>query len=172
MSVFCLVSVLAYGNFFQKVFLKISIEEDINIYTGFYGLMLLTLISLITSYFVQHNYVHNIILHSFGIIYFFSSNFKQNKKFYKHIFYISIFMFSILLISKTHDDFSYYHLPFTKFLTENNIIFGMGHLNLGYNYYGIDFGVSLLNLLDENYESPHGFSQEGRKFTLGFNKSF
>ena len=45
-------------------------------------------------------------------------------------------------------------------------------LNFGYNYYGIDFGVSLLNLLDENYESPHGFSQEGRKFTLGFNKSF
>jgi outer membrane cobalamin receptor len=45
-------------------------------------------------------------------------------------------------------------------------------LNLGYNYHGIQFGVSLLNLLDENYESPHGFSQEGRKFTLGFNTSF
>ena len=45
-------------------------------------------------------------------------------------------------------------------------------LNIGYNYYGIDFGISILNLLDENYEAPHGFSQEGRKFTLGFNKSF
>ena len=45
-------------------------------------------------------------------------------------------------------------------------------LNLGYNYHGIDFGISLINVLDENYESPHGFSQEGRKFTLGFNKSF
>ena len=45
-------------------------------------------------------------------------------------------------------------------------------LNLGYNYHGVQFGVSILNLLDENYESPHGFSQEGRKFTLGFNKSF
>ena len=45
-------------------------------------------------------------------------------------------------------------------------------LNLGYNYHGIDFGISLTNVLDENYESPHGFSQEGRKFTLGFNKSF
>lgn len=45
-------------------------------------------------------------------------------------------------------------------------------LNLGYNYHGIQFGISLLNVLDENYESPHGFSQEGRKFTLGFNKSF
>ena len=45
-------------------------------------------------------------------------------------------------------------------------------VNLGYNYHGIQFGVSMLNLFDENYESPHGFSQEGRKFTLGFNKSF
>ena len=45
-------------------------------------------------------------------------------------------------------------------------------LNLGYNYHGIQFGISLLNLFDEDYESPHGFSQEGRKFTLGFNKSF
>lgn len=45
-------------------------------------------------------------------------------------------------------------------------------LNLGYNYHGIQFGISLLNVLDEDYESPHGFSQEGRKFTLGFKKSF
>ena len=45
-------------------------------------------------------------------------------------------------------------------------------LNLGYNYHGFNFGVSLNNLLNEKYESPHGFSQEGRKFTLGFNKSF
>ena len=34
------------------------------------------------------------------------------------------------------------------------------------------FGISLTNVLDEDYESPHGFSQEGRKLTLGFNKSF
>ena len=33
------------------------------------------------------------------------------------IFFISVAVFSALLISKTHDDFSYYHLPFTKYLT-------------------------------------------------------
>jgi len=132
---FCLISVLAYGNFFQRIFLaKKNINQNIDVYTGFYGLMFLTLISLITSYFVQHNYYHNIILHGLGFIYFFFSNFRNNKKFYKYIFYISIFLFSILLISKTHDDFSYYHLPFTKFLTEHHVIFGMGHLNLGYNF--------------------------------------
>tara|TARA_X000000368_G_scaffold334114_1_gene271522 strand:+ start:319 stop:2010 length:1692 start_codon:yes stop_codon:yes gene_type:complete len=132
---FCLISVLAYGNFFERFFLeKKNVKDNINIYTGFYGLMFLTLISLITSYFIQHNYYHNVILHGLGFVYFFSSNFKKNKKFYKHIFYITIFCFLVLFISKTHDDFSYYHLPFTKFLTEHNIIFGMGHLNLGYNF--------------------------------------
>ena len=45
-------------------------------------------------------------------------------------------------------------------------------LNLGYNYHGIKFGISLTNVLDEDYESPHGFNQEGRKLTLGFHKSF
>ena len=45
-------------------------------------------------------------------------------------------------------------------------------MNIGYNYHGIELGFSLLNLLDEKYEAPHGFNQEGRKLTLGFNKSF
>ena len=45
-------------------------------------------------------------------------------------------------------------------------------LNVGYNYHGIELGFSVLNLLDENYESPHGFSQEGRKINFGFKRSF
>ena len=51
----------------------------------------------------------------------------------KYIILISILVFSAVLISKTNDDFSYYHLPFTKYLTEQKIIFGMGHLSHGYN---------------------------------------
>jgi hypothetical protein len=45
-------------------------------------------------------------------------------------------------------------------------------LNIGYNYHGIELGFSLLNLLDEKYEAPHGFNQEGRKLTMGFKRSF
>ena len=132
---FCLISVLAYGSLFEKIFIKkVDLKEDISIYTGFYGLMFLTLISLFTSYFVKHDFYHNIILHGVGFFYFFFSAFNKNKTYYKYIFYISIFFISVLLISKTHDDFSYYHFPFTKFLTENHIVFGMGNLNLGYNF--------------------------------------
>ena len=33
---------------------------------------------------------------------------------------------------KTHDDFPYYHFSYSHYLTENSLIFGMGHFNLGY----------------------------------------
>ena len=58
-------------------------------------------------------------------------------------------MLSALLISKTHDDFSYYHLPFTKYLTEQKIIFGMGHLNHGYNL------LSSLFFLNSSFYLPY-----------------
>ena len=131
---FCLISVISYGKIFEKLFLNnISFDSDRSVYTGFYGLMVLTIISLFTSYFVPHNFYHNIAIHGFGFLYFLINIFKKDKKYLKYIIIISLFSISALLISKTHDDFSYYHLPFTKYLTEHKVIFGMGHLNHGYN---------------------------------------
>ena len=146
----CLISVIGYGFIFKKIFLsKLKIEEELNIYIGFYGLTLITLFSLFSSFFVQHNFYHNIILHFIGIFYFYYSFLKKNINFYKHIFYISIFLIPLLLISKTHDDFSFYHYPFTKFLTENHIIFGMGHINVGYNF------LSSLFFLNSTFFLPY-----------------
>ena len=131
----CLISVLGYGKIFVKIFINnVSVKEDINILIGFYGLMFLTLISLLTSFFFKHNFFHNIIIHCIGVFYFFYLPVFKNLNYFKHIIYISIFLIPILLISKTHDDFSFYHFPFTKFLTENHIIFGMGNINVGYNF--------------------------------------
>jgi len=131
---FCMLSVISYGNMFEKLcFAKLKSEDDNLIYTGFYGLMFLTLISLVTSYFMPHNFYHNIILHGFGFFYFFFSSFKKNRTYLKYIFFISLLTISALVISKTNDDLSYYHFPFTQYLTEHKIIFGMGHLIHGYN---------------------------------------
>ena len=131
---FCLISVISYGKIFERLcFNNILRNSDKLIYTGFFGLMFLTLISLITSYFVPHNFYHNIILHGFGFFYFFTNVLKKDKKYLKYIFLISLMVISALIISKTNDDFSYYHLPYTKYLTEYKVIFGMGHLNHGYN---------------------------------------
>ena len=68
----------------------------------------------------------------FGILSFLIIQIENKKEFLKNIFYISIFTILAILISKTHDDFSYYHLPFTRYLTEHKVIFGMGNLLHGY----------------------------------------
>ena len=124
----------------MEYFLTIFVLEKIKIFMkdlyiiGFYGLFSITFISLITSIFLAHTFIHNFFLHFFGILLLFFTKADNKFKYLKFITLISIFVFSALLISKTHDDFSYYHLPFTKYLTEHNIIFGMGNLNHGYNY--------------------------------------
>ena len=129
-----LISVIGYGLFFQKTCFGNTkdLADQKTIYIGFYGLFLLTIISLITSLFVSHNFIHNLVLHFLGIVFFTLIKFKYKWKYIRVIFIISLFTISALLISKTHDDFSYYHLPFTKYLTEHKIIFGMGNLLHGY----------------------------------------
>ena len=132
---FLLFSILGFGIFFYRLsFEKLDdLSHENSIYIGFYGLFFVTLISLFTSLFLSHNLLHNSLLHIFGVFYFLTIKIKNKKEFSKIIFFISIIVFSALLISKTHDDFSYYHFPFTKYLTENKIIFGMGNINHGYN---------------------------------------
>ena len=40
------------------------------------------------------------------------------------------------------------------------------------NYYGLEFGVFVNNLLDEDYQAPHGFSQDGINFNFGLKSKF
>ena len=114
---------------------ELCYKKKINqFYIGFLGAALVTTISYFTIFYFYHGFAHNIVIHTIGFGYFLYSYFKdENKKYIKNITLISFIFLSLILISKTHDDFAYYHLTFTKYLTENHIIFGMGHLNHGYN---------------------------------------
>ena len=42
--------------------------------------------------------------------------------------------------------------------------------NLGIEKYGFTLNIS--NLLNENYEMPHGFTGKDRQITLGYTKTF
>jgi len=145
--IFGLCSIIGYGNIFRYLFLKNHNSENYLDYNGFYGLGLLSLISLITSIFFSHNFIHNMLVHLFGFssfIFFF----KSNTKYFKKILIVALCVFSLLLISKTNEDFPYYHLPFTKYLIENKIIFGMGNIGHGYNY------ISSLFFLNSTFYFP------------------
>lgn len=143
-------STIGLGFFFQKLCFshnKIESEQTI-VFTGFYGLFFLTIISLITSLFVPHNFIHNTLIHFFGLLCLLTIKANNKKKYLKEIFYISLFTISAVLISKTHDDFSYYHLPFTKYLTEHKVIFGMGYISHGFNL------ISSLFFLNSTFYLP------------------
>lgn len=145
-----LISVIGYGLIFK--FMTFGPFKDMNdhesIYIGFYGLFFITLISLITSLVVPHNLIHNSLLHLFGILFFIFLKIENKKEYLKIIFLISFFVIIALLISKTHDDFSYYHLPFTRYLTEQKVIFGIGNLQHGFKL------ISSLFFLNSSFYLP------------------
>ena len=62
-------SILGYGfllaNFLNKNLLKYNLG-----YIGILGLLALVLVTYSTIFFVKHDYVHNLIIHSVGLISF------------------------------------------------------------------------------------------------------
>ena len=47
-------------------------------------------------------------------------------------FTIFIFLFISSLIFKNHDDFPYYHFPYTYYLTQQSLFIGIGQFNHGF----------------------------------------
>ena len=89
----------------------------------------------IYSFFFSHNFFHNGIILALGLILFFSKYKKKYNSLKSYLNFILI-IFGILilglLISKSHDDFSYYHFPYTYYLTQESLIIGVGNLNHGF----------------------------------------
>ena len=121
------ISTLGYGFFLNKGLISKSINIDYGI-QGLTGIFVLTLYSYLSHFFISHNLFHNSILFLTGIflfIFFFKSNYKKNN------FIILCLVFIIILIAffsfKTHDDFPYYHFPYTNYLSKSDIIIGVGN---------------------------------------------
>ena len=67
------------------------------------------------------------------IIFFFYNGFSFYKDLSKDLIILFI-LFSSLLISKTHEDFIPYHFPFIEFITNSNLLLGIGNLELNFIY--------------------------------------
>ena len=111
--------------------INISIEEIG--FVGLVGIFFLILYSYVTHFFISHGYLHNIIFIIIGLvsIYYFRSKILTKKNF---IFLFSIFfiIFLAFIIFKTHDDFGYYHFPYSYYLNKFSMIIGIGPLNHGF----------------------------------------
>ena len=124
-------ALIGYGLFFTKIFnLKIRNFG----FLGFYGLSFLTFISYLTSLFFVHNFTFNMIILFCGLLFFILAfkekiDIKQNT-----IVHLIIFLILIIFIAsaKTHDDFPYYHFPYSYLLTQMEHPIGLGHVNPGF----------------------------------------
>lgn len=133
-----LISITGYGLIFNRLFnLNLSFKEFPLI--GIIGLIFLTFISFATNIIVAHNFEHNITILFVGIIYFllfenyfFLKKIYKNKKIFFQLFSIIIFFSIINSMGKTHDDFGWYHLPYTLNLSQNKLQIGLGHFNHGF----------------------------------------
>ena len=150
-TIFFIISTIGYGYIFSsylnKNFLKLNIG-----YQGLIGFFFITFISILTSFFLKHGYLHNITIHSIGwlsfLIYLRSKTFKLKEL--KELFIIFLLLVIGLYIFKNHDDFSYYHLTYSLNLSENKLIIGTGNFSHGFRtfssiftYISLSFNLSI-----------------------------
>ena len=126
-----LTSTIGYGYLSTYLINKKIYNYNIG-YQGLFGFFSLVIISILTSFFFSHNFVHNTIIHLIGIFSFFLF-FKKITQFELKLFSL---LFLLLIISayvyKNHDDFGYYHLTYALNLSENKFIIGSGHFSHGF----------------------------------------
>ena len=127
-----ILSVIGHGYLGIKL-CKMNIHNNEIGFVGLVGVFFLILCSYLTHFFVSHNYLHNIIFTSIGIfsLFYFRNNFLKKKNI-KYIFFVFSIIFLAFLIFKTHDDFGYYHFPYSYYLNKFSMIVGIGPLNHGF----------------------------------------
>ncbi len=128
-----ILSTLGYGLYFQKI-INIPYNKKCLGYSGLIGLFFLTIYSYLSNFFYAHNIYHNLIILFIGLVLFYLSYIRRlfSKKEIKFLVILFSIIFISFLISKTHDDFPYYHFPYTYYLTQNSSLIGIGSFNHGF----------------------------------------
>ena len=125
------ISFIGYGLLVSKI-LDIKFPS-LGIY-GILGITFTSILSFISSLFFHHGYYFNSIFLIIGLLLIFC--FLDKLVRLKKEIIILLIVFSILLIfisvAKNHDDFPYYHFPYTAFLTEFSHPIGFGQFNNGF----------------------------------------
>tara|TARA_B110000977_G_scaffold201338_1_gene295422 strand:- start:2554 stop:4257 length:1704 start_codon:yes stop_codon:yes gene_type:complete len=128
------ISILGYGLLFHRL-LNIKIDVHDFGYVGLFGIYILLIYSYLSNLIIAHSELHNLLVLIFGITAFIFSTYRKNRK-YKKEYIFTLVVFVLLFISliqfKNHDDFPYYHFPYTYYLTQQSFYFGIGEFNHGF----------------------------------------
>jgi len=129
-----LTSIIGYGLCSLKL-LKIKFDFINFGYAGLFGIYILIVYSYFSNLFIAHNETHNLTILCIGLILFFYL-IKQKYSLYKSeiifSFIVFVLLFCAVLQFKNHDDFPYYHFPYTYYLTQQSLHIGIGQFNHGF----------------------------------------
>ena len=126
---FAIFSTVGYGLISEKVMGIKKYQLNMG-FIGLIGVLVLISYSYLTHYFLPHGTTHNSIVNLLGLVFFLFFSKSRKKEILLFIIVFTILLLAFLVF-KTHDDFPYYHFPYTVHLTENTTIFGIGLLNYG-----------------------------------------
>ena len=128
-------SVLGYGYLVLNFSKNKYTSSDLG-YIGLVGILFLIIISYISHFFVSHNYIFNSLILIIGVFFFIFEILKDKKflekKNIKLLIFIFIILFLGIMMHKTHDDFPYYHFPYTYYLTQSDLHIGVGNFGHGF----------------------------------------
>jgi hypothetical protein len=129
-----LTSIIGYGLYSLKL-LKIKFNFINFGYAGLFGIYILIVYSYFSNLFIAHTETHNLAILCIGLI-LFVYLIKQKYSLYKGEIIISFIVFVLLFCAvlqfKNHDDFPYYHFPYTYYLTQQSLHIGIGQFNHGF----------------------------------------
>ena len=128
-----ILSTVGYGLYFQKV-INIPVSKRCLGFSALIGIFFLTIYSYFSNIFYEHNIRHNSIVLILGLSLFYFNYLKKSLLTKNIKIFIGIFLllFISFLIFKSHDDFPYYHFPYTYYLTQNSFYIGIGQFNHGF----------------------------------------
>ena len=115
-------SIVGYG--------KVIVNKNSNYFEAYLdGTILLLIISYIIYITSGTNQIVNIIILSVGLILYFKFYKELKSTKYQYIFYLLLSIFSVLIISKTHEDFNGYHYFSIFEIYNHNLRIGVSNLN-------------------------------------------
>ena len=130
------ISVSGYGSILNKKIFKNFYKNDnffelLNFVLGVIALSILGYLFFLLS--IKNIFVNlGILILGLFLYFIYNKNIKINKIIINSI--ILIFIFTGLIISKTHEDFIPYHFPFIEIITNSDAILGMGKIEINYVY--------------------------------------
>ena len=131
---FILFSVLGFGLLLKNYF-KINILDNCYGFIGILGILFVFIYSYLSNLIYAHDKIHNFLFIFAGFllfIFYIKDKFFLYKKELKKTFIIFSILICGIFIFKSHDDFGYYHFPYSYYLTEQKIIIGLGQILQGF----------------------------------------